>query len=150
MYLNTSTTIPEGTMESADDFFFNEFHRCCLQWTSIGGCSAKETVSVNEVQYRSTYFYAVDRKIDSCIERQKLYTLGTKTYQKNLHTDIKRSKCKHNLEGKKTKLRQKLSKAFFARLCAHIQGRIQLMRGPRLIHLWGPLSHCYKEKNGMC
>ena len=20
------------------------------------------------------------------------------------------------------------------------------MRGPRLIHLWGPLSHCYEDK----
>ena len=73
---------------------------------------SKETVSANEVQYRSTYFYAVDRKIDSCIERQKLHTLGTKTYQKNLHTDIKRSKCKHNLEGKKQSLDKNFPKPF--------------------------------------
>jgi len=29
------------------------------------------------------------------------------------------------------------------------QGRIYLIRSPRLIHLWGPLSHCCVEKNGM-
>ena len=27
-----------------------------------------------------------------------------------------------------------------------VQGRIQLMRGPRLIHFWGPFFHCYEEK----